>query len=180
MSRPKYNSLHRLFIFKVAAQERKKPKDLLSNTADAIAHSNYISMKLLLFCLCSQVRCPVARCRTVTATHQKGSIRKTFEERPKSKKTQLINCGWLIVGQLGFLWMWRSWPDKVHCWSRVPHVNRGVGNTLSDSIQCWNPAKKLFNSIFDSILLTQNSNSNYYSIQNKLQWFNWKDNSIQH
>ena len=33
----------------------------------------------------------------------------------------------------------------------------GVGDTLSDSIQCLNFAEKRFNSIFDSILLTQNS-----------------------
>ena len=33
----------------------------------------------------------------------------------------------------------------------------GVGGTLSDSVQCLNFAKKWFNSIFDSILLTQNS-----------------------
>ena len=33
----------------------------------------------------------------------------------------------------------------------------GVGDTLSDSIQCLNFAEKWFNSIYDSILLTQNS-----------------------
>ena len=32
-----------------------------------------------------------------------------------------------------------------------------MGDTLSDSIQCLNFAEKWFNSIFDSILLTQNS-----------------------
>ena len=33
----------------------------------------------------------------------------------------------------------------------------GVGDSLSDSIQCLNVAGKLFNSIFDSISFTQNS-----------------------
>ena len=32
-----------------------------------------------------------------------------------------------------------------------------MGDTLFDSIQCMNFAKKLFNSMFESILLTQNS-----------------------
>ena len=94
----------------------------------------------------------------MTLTHQKGSIRKTFEERPKSKKTQLINCGWLIVGQLDFPEC--GGPDLIKYivgQGSLMYINRGVGNTLSDSIQCLNPAKKLFNSIFDSILLTQNS-----------------------
>ena len=37
------------------------------------------------------------------------------------------------------------------------HHDLGVGDTLSDSIQCLNFAEKWFNSIFDSILLTENS-----------------------
>ena len=38
--------------------------------------------------------------------------------------------------------------------------------------------QKAIHSIFDSILFYQRSISKYYSIQNKLCWFNSKDNSI--
>ena len=41
----------------------------------------------------------------------------------------------------------------------------GVFDTLPDSIQCLNFAKKIIHSIFDSILLYPRFNSKYYSIQ---------------
>ena len=57
--------------------------------------------------------------------------------------------------------------------------NIGVFDTLSDSIQCLDFAKKIIHSIFDSILLCPRLNSKYYSIK-KFCWFNSKDNSIQY
>ena len=48
-----------------------------------------------------------------------------------------------------------------------------VSDTQSDSIQCMNFAKKLFNSMFESILLTQNS------IQTIIQIIINSDDSIQ-
>ena len=48
-----------------------------------------------------------------------------------------------------------------------------MGDTLFDSIQCMNFAKKLFNSMFESILLTQNS------IQTIIQIIINSDDSIQ-
>ena len=51
----------------------------------------------------------------------------------------------------------------------------GVADTLSDSIQCLNFAKKWF----IQYCFTQDSIQNKYSIQKKIRWFNSKDNSFQ-
>ena len=56
--------------------------------------------------------------------------------------------------------------EKCSFFCRQPS-GLGVFNTLSDSIQYLNFAKKMINLIFDSILLYPRFNSKYYSIQRK-------------
>ena len=70
-----------------------------------------------------------------------------------------------MIGDDGGLTFWPQWL--------------GVFDTLSDSIQCLNFAKKMIHSIFDSISLYPRFNSKYYSIPKKICLFNSKDNSIQ-
>ena len=58
------------------------------------------------------------------------------ESKPEGRKT--------VLGQLSWTWRHRK-------------ILLAITDTLSDSIQCLNFAKNWFNSMFDSLLFTQNS-----------------------
>ena len=109
------------------------------------------------------------------------------------------NCTCVVVTSLAAPW-WRNfirtntdtssdtvtWPHWLlgsnifqDCFGVRKILNLGVFDTLSDSIQFFNFAKKRIHSIFYSILPYSTFNSKYYSIQRKFCWINSKDDSIQ-